>query len=82
MLKQYRDEIDKIDEQLFALLNQRFKITKQVGEYKRANNIQILNANREGEIINKISSLDLEHSQHVIEVYKQILKSSRQQQDE
>lgn len=82
MLKQYRDQIDQIDEQLISLLDKRFEITKQVGDYKRANNIAILNHDREQQIINKIVTSDAKHPQQIIDVYQAIMSISKGQQHE
>ena len=41
-----REQINQIDDELMALLGQRMKISNKIGEYKRANNITILQTNR------------------------------------
>lgn len=81
MLENYRNEIDEIDEQLINLLNARFAVTKNVGEYKRKNNLPILNNSREEQIINKIKSCNLEHQDLIIDVYMEIMNISKGQQD-
>lgn len=45
-LEQLRYEIDKIDEQMIILLSQRMQVVKELGEYKKAHNITILQLNR------------------------------------
>ncbi len=54
-LKQLRDQIDSIDEQLVQLFTQRMEIAAQVAEYKRANGLPILNRTREREVLAKVS---------------------------
>ncbi len=82
MLEQYRNQIDQIDQQLIALLDARFTVTKQVGEYKREHGVPVLNQNREQQIIDKISAIDLQHSEQVTQVYLAIMDISKKQQDE
>ena len=55
-IEELRTQIDSIDRQLVTLLNQRFDVVKAVGQWKRENNIPILNAKREEEVIRKVTS--------------------------
>ncbi len=80
MLDKYRIEIDQIDNQILNLLDERFELTKQVGEYKKENNIEVLNSNREQIIINKIKELNLKHEDEVINVYLSLMDISKDQQ--
>ncbi|MEO9022195.1 MAG: chorismate mutase [Ginsengibacter sp.] len=52
-LAKLREQINQIDDELMALLGQRMKISTKIGEYKRANNITILQTNRWNEILGK-----------------------------
>ncbi len=56
-LKKFREEIDKIDEELVRLINQRCEIAKQVGEIKREKKLPIVNEKREQEVIEHVRSL-------------------------
>ncbi len=49
-LKEFRDKIDKIDTKLVELLDERAKIVKEIGDYKKANNIPIYQPEREKEV--------------------------------
>ncbi len=82
MLEQYRNQIDQIDQQLIELLEARFAVTKQVGDYKREHQVPVLNSDREQQIIDKISALDLQHSNQVTQVYLAMMDISKKQQDE
>lgn len=82
MLNKYREQIDKIDNDLIDLLEQRFEVTRQVGEYKKENNIEVLNNDRERAIVSKIEALNLECESQVKEIYFAILKTSKEQQSE
>ncbi|HEU5364118.1 MAG TPA: ABC-three component system protein, partial [Hanamia sp.] len=52
-LSKLREQINQIDDELMALLGQRMKISNKIGEYKRENNITILQTNRWNEILAK-----------------------------
>jgi chorismate mutase len=46
----HRKKIDKIDKEIINLLEKRFDIAKKMGEYKRKNNIPLVDKKREEEI--------------------------------
>jgi len=58
MLKKLRDKIDKIDDKILELLNQRMQIVKQVGELKNKESKAIYRPEREIEIIERLDSLN------------------------
>ena len=54
-IKELRKLIDKIDNQLFDLLVERFDVSKKIGDIKASKNINIDDPNREQEIIDRLS---------------------------
>lgn len=52
-LKKYRNEIDEIDKQITELFEKRMDVTKKIAKCKKEQNINILNAKREEEVIQK-----------------------------
>lgn len=48
-----REQINHIDDELLTLIGQRMKIADKIGEYKRDNNITILQTNRWNDILQK-----------------------------
>jgi chorismate mutase len=48
-----REQINHVDDELMLLIGQRMKIADKIGEYKRANNITILQTNRWNDILQK-----------------------------
>ena len=48
-----REQINHVDDELLALIGQRMKIADKIGEYKRTNNITILQTNRWNDILQK-----------------------------
>jgi shikimate dehydrogenase len=49
-----RKQIDQIDEQLMTLINERYKLTKLIGEYKQKHNLPVTSQKREEEVLSKI----------------------------
>jgi len=47
-----RDQIDQLDDEIMQKLSSRMKISEKIGQYKRDNNVTILQVNRWEEIIN------------------------------
>lgn len=52
-LEHLRHEIDEIDEELLNLLSARMQLAERIGEYKKRNNISILQAARWSEILER-----------------------------
>ncbi|PKK89083.1 MAG: chorismate mutase [Tenericutes bacterium HGW-Tenericutes-6] len=52
-LEELRKQIDEIDKEMMVLFKKRMSVSKQIGEYKRVNNVPILDVAREIEIMNK-----------------------------
>lgn len=48
-----REQINQLDDELLALLGQRMKIADKIGEYKKGNNITILQTNRWNDILER-----------------------------
>ena len=48
-----REQINHLDDELLSLIGQRMKIADKIGEYKRENNITILQTNRWNDILQK-----------------------------
>ncbi len=54
-IKELRNKIDNIDTQLVNLLKERLTVAASVAEYKRQNNMPVLDRSRERELLNKVS---------------------------
>ena len=81
-LNSLRKEIDGIDRQLVALFEQRMAVTQQVGRYKLANNIPVLDRSREEQVLaGKVALLeDKSLSEDVTDLFETIMAISRRQQ--
>ena len=55
-LAELRTEIDAVDQQLLALLNQRASLANEVGELKRAEGSPVFRPEREAQVINGLQA--------------------------
>lgn len=79
-LKDIRVKIDDIDAKLVPLLKERFDCSLAVAEYKKANNLPILNTEREEQIIESVMKAGGEHGSYIAAVYREIMGTSRELQ--
>lgn len=56
-LEEYRREIDEIDQKIVALFAQRMQVAEQVGAYKAAAGLPVLDAQREREVLEKKAAM-------------------------
>lgn len=52
-IKELRNKIDEIDKAIAELFEKRMQLAKEIGEYKKANSLPILDSKREEEVISK-----------------------------
>ena len=50
-LKDYRDKLDRIDDQMAALFKERMETVREVADYKREHNTPVLASGRERDIL-------------------------------
>ncbi len=81
-LDELRGQIDDIDAQLTALFLRRMEVTEQVGRWKQANGIPVLDTAREHEVLAKKAALtdDPARKDDVTALYEAIMGISRRQQ--
>lgn len=56
-LNQLRGRIDEIDSRILSLFLERMDVCRSVAEYKRINNLPVLQSGREDEVINRIKAM-------------------------
>ena len=81
-LNSLRNKIDKIDNEIIDLLNDRFDVVKEIGEYKKENNIPVEDKIRE-EIILQILDTKLSDSpykEEIKNIYKELFTQSKNKQ--
>ena len=82
-LKDYRNQLDTIDDQMAALFKQRMEIVRKVADYKKETNTPVMAAGREREILYRVTGLcgeDLEEYTKIL--YSTILELSRDYQED
>ena len=52
-MEKLRQQINHLDDELMQILGQRMKVADEIGKYKKANNITILQTNRWNAILRK-----------------------------
>jgi monofunctional chorismate mutase len=56
-MENFRKEIDECDRKLVNALIERFKVVKKIGDYKKANNLPIVDKEREKKVYEKVRNL-------------------------
>ena len=80
-LEELRKRIDGVDEQICALLKERFDLVKEVGEAKKNLGVNVENKDREQEIIEAVRNrLPEELKDYAEEIYRTIIKVSKEYQ--
>jgi chorismate mutase/prephenate dehydratase len=80
-LKELREQIDRIDQELVDLFIQRMNVSANVAEYKKRNNMRVLDPSRERALLQKISELSGEEfEEYTRTLYSTILDLSRSYQ--
>ena len=80
-LQRLRGEIDAIDRELVELFRRRMAVTRQVGEYKRAKGVPVLDQERERQLLqNKGELAGEELRPAVITLFQTVMALSRRQQ--
>ena len=72
-----RQEINEIDEKLTELFRRRMDCARDVAEYKKANDIPILNAEREREVLDRVQERGGEYGLPARLLYTDIMELSR-----
>ncbi len=77
-----RKRIDSIDQKMVRLLEERMALARRVGEYKAANNLPILDSEREKAVIQSRADMltNKEIKSAVAEIFEHIMRLSREYQ--
>ncbi|MDL2212012.1 chorismate mutase [Erysipelotrichaceae bacterium OttesenSCG-928-M19] len=81
-LKEYRKEIDEIDDEIIQLLNERFQISIELGNYKKENSLEVTDQTREEEIKIRILNCNTSYlvKEEILATYQSIINSSKKLQ--
>ncbi|MCQ2604839.1 MAG: chorismate mutase [Spirochaetia bacterium] len=78
-LEKARRKIDEIDLKITKLLNKRFKIAVEIGEYKGRHGLPVFDSGRENELLTKIAlCADMGFENYMQLVYMSILSCSKE----
>lgn len=83
MINKLRKKIDKIDKKILLLLKKRFAVVKELGEYKKQNDKEVFDPERERFVKDKVSALAKEYDldeKLVEEIFEAIMSQSRKTQ--
>ena len=81
-LQELRAKVDKIDDELIVLFEQRMVLSAEVARYKKQHNIPIHDPVREREILDHLSRKVKEgHESSVIALYTLLFELSRNEQE-
>jgi len=83
-LTEYRSEIDLIDKKLVELLEKRLDLSKKIGLYKKERNMEILNLEREQQVLESNLKLVKNHNYktYISEILKAIMEESKELQSQ
>lgn len=70
-LDKLRKEINKVDKELVSLFEKRMKLVKEIGKYKKENNLPVLDMKREEEV--KARNLALVKEEELKKYYEELL---------
>lgn len=78
-LKQARLEINKLDKEIVRLLEKRFDLVREIGNYKRKHNLPIYDEDRERQVIESCLTFleNEEYSKFIDDIYLQIMKTCK-----
>lgn len=82
-LKDYRNEIDRIDRELLAGFRERMEIAEKIARYKKENGLPVLDEAREKEKISRIArEAGPELAPYAEQLFEKLMELSRRYQAE
>lgn len=85
-LRQAREEIDNIDNEIIQLVAKRLSIAKEIAKIKKKNNLPVENKQREEEVIknaiNNLKANGYDDAKFAKAIYEVIMEKSREIQKE
>ncbi len=80
-LDYYRKKIDVIDKSIAKLISLRFKLIKQISNYKKINKIDVIDKKREMQVLKNVKKcFNKKHKKFVINIFKNIINYSKKLQ--
>ncbi|MGT2911493.1 chorismate mutase [Streptococcus cameli] len=84
MLEKERKEIDRIDREIVALFEERTRVVEDVARVKLTNGMEVLDASREQQVIEKVQGYlkDASLKAELADLYTELMRISRSHQKE
>lgn len=81
-LKELREKLDQVDDQIVELYEQRSKLTEEVGEYKIRNGIKVFDRQREHDKLQNVAAKATTdfNKKGIREIFEQLMSISRKKQ--
>lgn len=78
-MDKFRKKIDRIDEQLVKLLDERMELAFELGKLKKQKGKDVFDAGREKEVFDKLEALPKQtiRDDEIEKLYKEIIRISR-----
>lgn len=76
-IKDIRENINKVDDEIIKLLEERFDLSKKVRAYKISHNKKVYDPIREKEILKKIQEKNPEYGKYFVKIYQEIMDQSK-----
>jgi chorismate mutase/prephenate dehydratase len=78
-MERFRKKIDKIDEQLVKLLDERMELAFELGKLKKEKGLGVFDGSREKEVFEKLKALPKQtiRDDEIIALYEEIIRISR-----
>lgn len=79
-LEQYRAQIDELDKIIATAYAQRLDIVHKIGNYKKANNIAVLDNGREELVYKNVKQCAQNYQKEICDLYNFIMQYSKNKQ--
>ena len=80
-LEKLRERIDKVDDSMMELLEERLKISEEIASFKQENHLSVLDKDREREKLSAVrKSVDKKYSHYSEKLYKALAELSKEHQ--
>lgn len=82
MLKEIREEVNQIDQELVRLLEKRYECVDEIVRIKKEQSIATLDSNREQEVLKKVASLvdNKSYEASIVKTFQDIMDQSKEYQ--
>ncbi len=82
MLKEIREEVNQIDQELVRLLEKRYECVDEIVRIKKEQSIATLDSNREQEVLKKVASLvdNKLYEASIVKTFQDIMDQSKEYQ--